>query len=100
MKLFVRLLLLVATLGMLTFGVVLRGRVEDAKCAPNRAKVDFSPACARRCVRKGIAPVLFARNHIYPVANPKALAPFAGDWVKVVGVFRHHRLVVRKVTKL
>lgn len=99
MKLMVRLLTLFSLLGMMSFAITLRGRVDDAKCAPHHMKAGFSPACARMCVKKGIAAVLYSRGRIYHVANPNKLAPFAGEHVTVVGFFRHHRLVVRRVSK-
>ncbi len=95
MKSFVRVLTMVSALGMMTFGVVYRGKVSDAKCGHH-----FNAACARKCVKAGAAAVLLSGKHLYHVANPKALAPYAGDSVKVVGVWRHHKLFVKKVTKL
>lgn len=74
------------------------GYISDAHCG---AKEDLSThaACAQKCVKGGEAPVFVVGDKVYAISNPKEVAKFIGDKVKITGTITDNSISIAKITK-
>ncbi len=74
------------------------GYISDAHCG---AKEDMAThaACAKKCVKGGEAPVLVVGDKVYAISNPKKVANFIGDKVKITGTITDNSISIKKISK-
>ena len=74
------------------------GYISDAHCG---AKEDLSKhaACAQKCVKNGETPVFVVGDKVYAISNPKKVAEFIGDKVKITGTITDNSISITKVSK-
>ena len=74
------------------------GYISDAHCG---AKEDLSThaACAQKCVKGGEAPVFVLGDKVYAISNPKKVAKFIGDKVKITGTITDNSITIETISK-
>ena len=74
------------------------GYISDAHCS---GKEDLSKhaACAQKCVKGGEAPIFVVGDKIYAIRNPKKVAKFIGDKVKITGTITDNSISIAKISK-
>lgn len=74
------------------------GYISDAHCG---VKEDMSThaECAKKCVKGGSAPVFVVGDKMYTISNPKKVAKFIGDKVKITGTITDNSISVAKISK-
>lgn len=86
----------------LAVGAELTGYISDAACGWNNAR--NSPEakdCARKCVNAGWDPVFVPDGDMntYKFKDKRAVLPFVGEHVAIVGEMRNGTVTVRKIRK-
>ena len=74
------------------------GYISDAHCG---AKEDLAThaACAKKCVKGGEAPVFVVGDKVYAISNPKMVAKFIGEKVKITGSITDKSISIGKISK-
>jgi hypothetical protein len=74
------------------------GYISDAHCG---AKEDLAThaACAQKCVKGGETPVFVIGDKVYAISNPKKVAKFIGDKVKITGTITDNSISIAKISK-
>src|ERR1700712_3431638 len=74
------------------------GYISDAHCGAKGNSADHAD-CARKCVKDGSAPVFVIGDKVYTISNPKKVAKYIGDKVKITGTITGDAIDIEKVSK-
>jgi len=74
------------------------GYISDADCGIKGNNAEHA-ACAKKCVKNGAAPVFVVGDKVYTISNPKKVAKFIGDKVKITGTITGDAIDIDKVSK-
>jgi hypothetical protein len=74
------------------------GYISDADCGA-KGNNDAHAACAKKCVKNGAAPVFVVGDKVYTINNPKKVAKYIGDKVKITGTITGDAIDIDKVSK-
>ena len=73
------------------------GYISDAHCGAKGNNAEHAD-CAKKCVKDGAAPVLVVGDKVYTISNPKKVAKFIGDKVKITGTLTGDAIDIEKVS--
>lgn len=95
-----------AIAGVLTVGIVfsaeMSGYISDAACGWNNARPGKeAKECATKCVQGGWDPVFVkdGQMDVLKIKDKKAVLPYVGDHVVLVGVIKGDTVAVTKIRK-
>lgn len=74
------------------------GYISDAHCGAKGNNADHAE-CAKKCVKGGEAPVFVVEDKVYTIKNPKKVAKYIGDKVKITGTITGDEIDIEKVSK-
>ncbi len=74
------------------------GYISDAHCGA-KGNSDDHAACAKKCVKEGYAPVFVVGDKVYTISDPKKVAKFVGQKVKITGTLTGDAIEVDKISK-
>jgi hypothetical protein len=74
------------------------GYISDAHCGA-KGNNEGHADCAKKCVKDGSAPVFVIGDKVYTINNPKKVAKYIGDKVKITGTITGDAIEIDKVSK-
>jgi hypothetical protein len=74
------------------------GFISDAHCGVKGNNADHAE-CAKKCVKGGEAPVFVVGDKVYTISDPKKVAKYIGDKVKITGTITGDAIEIEKISK-
>jgi hypothetical protein len=74
------------------------GFISDAHCGAKGNNAEHAD-CAKKCVKGGEAPVFVVGDKVYTIKDPKKVANYIGDKVKITGTITGDEINIEKVSK-